>query len=498
MIRRLWNAVRTKSQNPQGGSRLAFIGPNATGLFVDEDVALSVSTVWACVDLVSGAIGSSSWNVYGGARGANDQKLLPDDGLQYVLNTRPNPEMTAKRAKQALMIAALTWGSGYAEIVRDGAGRVAEIWPIDPKRCDLRRDVDTQSLFLQVASDGFGGFVRLDMRDVLHIGGPGLSGLMGDKPIGRAVRTIALALAQERYAETYFGNNTQIGGWLESPTTLGDVAFERLKSQLEAGHKGIKKAFKFAIFEGGAKWHPVESDAEKAQIIEARHLQIEEICRFFRVPPHKVGHLIRSTNNNIEHQGLEFSRETLRPWKYEIEQECDFKLLSARGPKRFVEIDLDWAAEGDFKSRMEAFSIGRAMGVYSVNDVLRKMGENTIGPDGDVRTMNGASVRLEDVGKNLAPAPAPEQVPVTLESEEDTGTAQAWLMSTYARIARRYAHREEDQGRESAKRDAMAYIRGQMADMEAVLGGRRAAATAGAFRVIEGESAISVAQEIFE
>lgn len=449
MLRKFWNAIRTSKTNPQGDGRLMFVGPNSTGLFVDEDVAFSVSVVWACIDLIASSLASSDWNVYQGRRGANDQILAPDDGVHYVLNTRPNPEMTAMRAKRAIMMAALGWGNGWAEIGRDLSGRVTELWPIEPKRAELRRYADTGELYLSVTNEYGSGTVDLLMRDVLHIGGPGLTGLLGDKPIARAVRTIALALAQERFAETYFGNNTQVGGWLEVPTQLGDQAFERLKEQLNAGHKGVKKAFKFAIFEGGAKWHAAETNAEDAQMIEARHLQIEEICRWFHVPPHKIGHLLRSTNNNIEHQGLEFSRETLRPWKVEIEQECDYKLFSARGARRFVEIDLDWASEGDFRSRMQGYQIGRAMGVYSVNDVLRKLRENTIGPEGDVRTMNGASVRLEDVGKNMVPSTLTDDAEPEddAESEDDETMARAWLQSIYSRVARMRDGREQDKHR---------------------------------------------------
>ena len=504
LIGRMLAAMRTRPANPQTASRAMFVGPNAAGVFVDEDVALNVATVWACIDVISSSLASSEWNVYTGRRGANDQELAPDDALQYVLNTRPNPEMTAKRAKQAMVMAALSWGNGWAEIVRDQAGRVVELWPIEPRRCELRRDIATSRPYLQVVNDFGGGVVELDMRDVLHFAGPGLTGLLGDKPIAHAVRTIALAVAQERYSETYFGNNTQIGGWLESPKEIGDAAYTRLKEQLESGHKGVKRAFQFAIFEGGAKWHPAESDAERAQMVEARHLQIEEICRWFHVPPHKVGHLLRATNNNIEHQGLEFSRETLRPWKIEIEQECDYKLFSARGPRRFVEIDIDWTSEGDFQSRMAGFSAGRAMGVYSVNDILRKLRENTIGPEGDVRTMNGASVKLEDVGKELAApaASAPGATPPGAP-EDPSAVARDWLTHTYARVQRRHDNRAADlrrsgrgAGAEQARADAVAYGAEQVAELADALGPRLALAHEWCARVIDGVRPADAAAEV--
>jgi hypothetical protein len=138
----------------------------------------------------------------------------------------------------------------------------------------------------------------------------------------------------------------------------------------------------------------------------------------------------------------------------ETEQECDFKLFPARGVRRFVCVDLDWATDGDFKSRMEAFSIARGMGVYSANDILRKLGENTIGPEGDLRIVNGAAIPLKDVGKNYAvAAPAPAAAPGADDDEPDdteeqddgdTSTIEAWTRSVLARVAARRDNRAAD------------------------------------------------------
>lgn len=500
LVRRAWNAMRSQPVDPQRGSVLQFIGPNNARVPVTPEIALMSSAVWACIDCIAAAMASSDWNVYAGTRGMSDQQFLADDSLQYILNTRPNPEMTAQSGKRALMIAAAGWGNGYAEIVRDRAGRIAEVWPLAPDRCEQRRDHDTGELFLRVYNDWSGGYVELDMRDVFHVRGPGITGVLGDSPFARAVQTIAMSVALEQFAASYFANNTQMGVVLEYPGLgkMDDPTFERLKQSWENRHKGSRKAFRVGFLDGGMKLHQLLVEAEKAQLVDARYQQVEEICRWWRVPPHKVAHLLRSTNNNIEHQGLEFSRDTLRPWKVEIEQESDFKLIAARGPRKFVCIDLDWAAEGDFKSRMEGYQIGRAMGVYSGNDILRKLGENTIGKDGDIRIVQGAMIKLEDVGQAYA-KPAPATQPTEEEEADDAASGdaddvmEAWVRSVYQRIKNRQDKRRADLirgGRDNAERqaqlDAMAYIDEAVEDvLPAVRARFPGAANALAFHALE-------------
>jgi HK97 family phage portal protein len=384
--------------------------PMNAGVQVTPEIAMRVSTISACVDVIASAIASSDWNIYKRLK-ANDREFLPDDRLHYLLNVRPNPEMTAKAFKQAMVMSACTWGNGYAEIVRDMSGRVAGIWPIYPDRVEVRRWEDG-TLYYEVHNDR-GDPTILEQRDMFHIRGPGLLGAVGDNRFASAVRTIALAVALERFGEAYFGNNTQLGLVLEYPGQVSDETYKRLEQQFNKRHRGANQAFRVGVVEAGVKIHPMNVEADKAQLIEARKFQVEEICRWFRVPPHKVGHLEKSTNNNIEHQGLEFSRDTLRPWAIEIQQEAQEKLFGPRDNAKFVIVDYTWASQGDFKSRMEGYKIARDMGMYSVNDILKKEGENTIGPEGDVHIVNGSGsvVRLEDVGKNLVEAPAPGSEP---------------------------------------------------------------------------------------
>lgn len=480
---RIVAAIRTSRNDTERGI-LRFFGVKNAGVTVNHDSAMQVAAVWACIDVIASALASSDWNVYGGVRGASNKRALPEDNLQYILNTRWNPECTAQSAKRAMMIAAVGYGNGVAEIERDLAGRIVGLWPILPDRVEVRRAVDTNELVYRITLSETGGFIDLGPDEVLHIRGPGLTGFMGDDVLNRAVKSISQAVAMDAFTSAYFGNSAQLGTvFMYKNAKLDDGHYDRLSKSLAKRHTGADKAFTTAILDGG-EWDvkQIGTTADKAQIIEAKHLSIEEICRWYHVPPHKVAHLLRSSNNNIEHQGLEFTRDTLRPWSKEIEQEADYKLVPYRSGKKFVEIDMDWAQQGDYKSRLEAYQIARGMGVFSANDILRKLGENTIGSEGDIRIVQGAMIKLGDVGAAYT-QPAPSRTTSTApepddaeDDDEETDTeddlmdeaAMAWLQSVYERIERRRDNREhslEKAGKESrnaSREDARIYAAGEL------------------------------------
>lgn len=536
LLTKIVNAMRIRPADPQQ-TRFLDIGPNNVQVPVNTEIALMVSAVWACGDCIAKSFSASDWNVYGGTKA--DEYLLPNDRAQYMLNTRWNQEMTAQSAKRALMIAVVFWGNGYAEIIKDGAGRVVELWPIPPDRVELLRDRSANRFFYRVQQDTQGAWVDLDPGDVLHIKGPGVTGLLGDNPIAKAVQSISLAIALDQFSASYFANGTQLGGYLTYQGELDEPRYQRLKEQLETRHRGVKKSFRPAILEGGMSWTAVNSDAERAQLIEAKYQSIEEICRWFGTPPHKIAHLLRATFSNIEHLGLEFVRDTLRPYKIEIEQECDYKIFPARGEQpRHVCIDLDWASQGDFKTRMEAYSVGRGMGVYSANDILRKEGENPIpkSEGGDARFVNSAAILLKDVGKNLTPAaaPAPAAPPTTTEPEEDDEEAddqtppapgpdadavvRQWVFGLLNRLDRRRANRQAElqkhknkpgDPRMLAEEDAMKQVASMFEEIEAIMtarypannnrpGGPMPIVKEAAARVVRGQSVASATDALMK
>lgn len=493
--RSAWNALRSNPANPQRGSHF-FFGRNHAGVHVTHETAFMSAAVWACIDVVASSLASSDWNVYQGIRGATTKEATPEDNLQYILNTRFNPEMTAQAGKRAMAIAAVGYGNGYAEIERDMSRRIVALWPISPDRGEVVRN-ESGRLVLRVTQDYQGGTVDVDMEDVFHVRGASLIGTVGDDMIGKAIETIGRAVAIDQFASAYFGNNAQLGTIFQFNGTLTEEKYEQAKKRITERYVGPKRSHTPGLFEGDWKIHQLSNDADKAQLIEAKNQIVEEVCRWFRVPPHKVAHLLRSTNNNIEHQGLEFSRDTLRPWVKEIEQESDYKLFPARGVRRFVEIDTDWASEGDFQSRMQGFSTGITGGIYSVNDVRRKLGENTIGATGDVHMVQGAMMKLDDVGKNMMPA---QQGAGSSDS-----VAQAWLASVYARIERRRDNRAANLQKaghkdwlDQSRKDAIEYAEGQLMELQDMLGERLYSAQRRTVAVLDGLSPAHAAIEVFE
>lgn len=427
------------------------------GVRVSAEDAFQVSVFWGCIQAIFIAIAPSPWQVF--SRLPNgDRDLLPDDPLGYLLNVRPNPDMTAMAFKEALLIAALSWGNGYAEIVRT-AGKVSALYPITPDRVTPQRD-DNGNLVYRVQNDD-GGIIYLDSMDMFHLRGPGITGLVGDNMVAKAVHALGLSIAAERYGETYFGNNTEVGGVLQTPNKLDDAAYNRLKTAWAERHQGPSRAFRPAILDNGLKWSVTTTKAKDAQLLEVRQFQVEEICRWFGVPPHKVQSLQRATNNNIEHQGIEFARDALTPWKKRLEQEADYKLFSSRGPARFSLIDIGWTLQGDFASRAAGYQIMRNIGCFSANDILKMEGQNTIGAAGDIRIVNSANIQLENVGENYADlvdasttttgGDADDNTETSDDGQDDTGAEKiisdsfrVMFQSIYERVDKRRSNRRAD------------------------------------------------------
>lgn len=473
------NDLQVHRGDPLAGRFSHAVYATVSDMRVNPDTATQVAAIWACMDVIASALSSSDWNVYEGVRGEDNKKALPRDPLQYLLNTRWNTEMTAQAGKRAVGLGAAGWGNGYAEIEWDQAGRIRALWPIAPHRVEARRDMETMELFYRVTQEYRGGWVDLNPEDLYIIRGASYVGFTGDNLMARAVRTVANALAIDAFSSSYFSNNAQLGTvFMYKGGLMDDVNYTRAKEQLNKKHSGVRRAYSTGLFTGEWDIKTFGKDMQESLMAEVKAMSVDDICRWWHVPPHKIAHLAKATNNNIEHQGLEFSRDTMRPWRVEAEQEGDYKLISMRGPNKFIEIDMDWAEQGDYKSRLEAYSIGRTMGAFSANDVLRKLGENTIGEDGDIRIVQGANVRLEDVGAAYTDGTgAPPGDP----------TLQAWLTTVYARVQRR---------KQAGAKDCASFARELVNDLAGSLGARLDSAHHGATAVMAGADPVTTANNV--
>lgn len=386
---------------------------DSAGITITESTALQISTVFACVRNLSDDVAKLPIVLYRDGSGRGRERLAAHP-LARVL-ARPNPEMTAFDFRSTLTSHAVAWGNGYAEIVRLGNGRPAELWPMLPENVQVVRE--NSGAIVYIYSNPYTGRqVRLPSDDVLHIKGLGYDGLIGYSPVALARRTLAITAAAEKFGASFFGNSSMPKGVLEHPGVLGDEGQKNLRRSWEEVHRGVQNANRIAILEEGMKFNPITIPPEDAQFLQTRQFQVPEICRWFRMPPHKVADLSRATFSNIEHSAIEYVGDTLLPWLIRWEQEIARKLLMLTETTIVVEHQTAALLRGDLESRYKAHAIARQWGWASPNDVREIEGLNPIDEDagGDVYLVpaNMANAETFVNPPEPAPSPAPPNNPV--------------------------------------------------------------------------------------
>ena len=241
---------------------------------------------------------------------------------------------------------------------------------------------------------------------MLHIPGLGFDGLVGYSPIAMAKNAIGMAIACEEYGAKFFANGAAPSGVLEHPGTIKDPSWVREAWQSQFG--GSANSGKVAVLEEGMKYTPISISPEQAQFLETRKFQINEIARIFRVPPHMVGDLEKSSFSNIEQQSLEFVKYTLDPWVIRWEQSLMRSLLSLdEKVQYFVKFNLEGLLRGDYQSRMNGYAIGRQNGWMSANDIreLENLDRIPAEEGGDLYLINGNLLPLSNAGAfaNISP-----------------------------------------------------------------------------------------------
>jgi HK97 family phage portal protein len=234
---------------------------------------------------------------------------------------------------------------------------------------------------------------------VLHIPGLGFDGLVGYSPIAMAKNAIGLAIAAEEYGSKFYANGATPSGVLEHPGIVKDP--EKVRESWQAAFGGSANANKTAVLEEGMKYNPISIAPEQAQFLETRKFQINEIARIFRVPPHMVGDLEKSSFSNIEQQSLEFVKYTLEPWIVRWEQSIMRSLLSMEDKKKyFVKFNVDGLLRGDYQSRMNGYATARQNGWMSTNDIRELENLDLISDElgGNLYLVNGNMTKLQDAG----------------------------------------------------------------------------------------------------
>ena len=379
-------------------------GRTTSGKPVNERTAMQTTAVYACVRILAEAVASLPLHVYE-YRDDGGKKLVHDHSLYYLLHDEPNPEMTSFVFRETLMSHLLIWGNAYAQIIRDGAGRVLGLYPLLPDKMDVQRD-DRGNIYYVYSRNSDEnpmfkeyGNIKLKAEDVLHIPGLGFDGLIGYSPIAMAKNAVGMTLACEEYGASFFANGANPGGVLEHPGVLKDPS--KVRESWNSVYRGVNNAHKIAVLEEGMKYQQIGIPPEEAQFLETRKFQINEIARLYRIPPHMVGDLDKSSFSNIEQQSLEFVKYTLDPWVIRWEQSLQRSLLlPGEKGKYFIKLNVDGLLRGDYQSRMNGYAVGRQNGWFSANDIREMENMNPI-PDeegGNLYLVNGAMTKLADAG----------------------------------------------------------------------------------------------------
>ena len=410
--KRVRNAV--KRVEPVATNNFMFFGRTQAGVNVDADSILKNATVWACVTYLTRAEGQLPWRVCqelpdGGS------KRVPTHPVDWLIHKRPNPEMGAMTFRQTLLSAALRRGNGYAEIQRDARGIPVALWPIATSRVQPKRKPETGELFYRV-DNGYGTSSDVDAMNMFHLRGfPGDDGVVGLDVVSYAAQSVGWAQATEIFGASFFGEGMNFAGVVQAPKGIQKPGFDRMKEELKQLYKGPYKSNRSAVLDNGATWTRTSAQPNEAQFIETRQHQVEEICRWFGVPPHKVMHLLRATFSNIEHQSIEVVVDSIAPWAKLFEEEADYKLFGPTNRQGFyTKHYLQALMRGDAASRATFYKEMRFMGVMNADEIreLEDMNPlpNGIGKAYTMQSQNTTLDRIinppvnDDAGASPAPA----------------------------------------------------------------------------------------------
>lgn len=397
----------------------------ATGRSVTQTSAMRYSAVYACERVRAETTASLPWKVY---RRLPDGGKEPDPGhpLYTLLHDAPNPEQTAMEFRENAVGHVDLWGVAYAEIDWDPNGQVRALWQLRPDRVQ-EEELDGKLYYVVTLPTG-------ERRGLPAYRVWRTRGFMGMSIISQAREAIGMGLAAEEYGARFFGNDSRPGGLLRSPNKLTPDSAAASKASWEAAHSGLSNAHRVAVLQEGLEWQSVGMLHKDAQFLELREFQVTDICRFFRVPPHKIADLTRATFSNIEHQSIEFVTDCIRPICVRAEQSAGQSLFTeAERHIYFSEHVIDGLLRGDMKSRYDAYAVGRNWGWLSVDDVRELENQNPL-PEGQGK--------IYLVPANMMAASQVGQSQPAQEQQNQDGAARA-AQGLIADVLQRAMRREE-------------------------------------------------------
>lgn len=348
-----------------------------TGLSVTPDTAMKVTAVHRAVTILAQTYASLPLGVYRQLDNGGKERDRSHP-LDQVLTKRPNRWQTSFEWREMMAGHFALRNRCYSEIIATGGQAVAELVPLHPDRVRPFRAPDGRLAFEYQPQDGASRIILQNEMHYMHGLTTGPDGITPLSPVACCREAIGLALATEEHGARLFGNGTRLGGVLTMAGRLkDDTARETLLKSWRQAYSGVRNTGRTALLEDGMEWKSLGMNNEDAQFIESRKMQIGEIARIWGVPLHMLAELDRSTNNNIEHQGMEFVTHTVRPGAVRKEEAMERDLLSGASAKTHcIYFDLDGLMRGDSAARATFNGSMLQNGVFSRNEVRISEGKN--------------------------------------------------------------------------------------------------------------------------
>jgi HK97 family phage portal protein len=345
-----------------------------SGATVTPETAMRLSWVYAAVRALAEDLAKVPLLLY--RRLGRGKERATDHPVYRLLHDEPNPWQTSFEFREMLQSHVALAGDGFALITRV-RGEVRELLPVPPWRMEVARQTDGRPLYTLTWPDG--QRTPVPPERLLHLPGLLFDGVRGLSPIGYQREAIGLGIQLTRHAAKLLKQGALLGGVIEHPQRLSEKAHARLKEDFEEKYTSVDQAHKVLLLEEGAKFTATGMTSRDAQFLEAQKLGRSEIAAIFRLPPHKIGDLERSTFSNIEQQALEYVTDSLQPWFTRWEQRLTRALLPPEDRERYVvEHLVEGLLRGDFKTRMEGYAVGVQNGWLSRNEVRVKENMNPV------------------------------------------------------------------------------------------------------------------------
>lgn len=337
---------------------------------IDTKAAMKYSAVFACCRVLGETFASMPAMEY--RKDANgDRESTRDTAAFDILHNAPNEEMAPFSFKETCMMNLNLGGNAVCEKLVNRFGDIVGLYPYKWQNVSIERDKETKKLIYRV-TDGTSQ-KTLKREQIFHVPGISFDGIIGLSPIEYAASAIILGKSYEQFGVNFYKNGANSSGAFTFPGELGEDSFQRLKKDLKENYAGLRNAGTPMLLEGGGEFKQFAMKPADAQLIENKRFQTEDVARIYRTPLHLIQELSRSTNNNIEHQSLEFVMYTMLPWFKRWEENINMQLLTLAERKAgyYIEFKIDALLRGDAKSRAEAYAAGRQWGWLSVNDIRK-------------------------------------------------------------------------------------------------------------------------------